>query len=267
MQTKSNLSWILGASFFVLSIAQAHAANVSISGGAFPASGPGSFPGYSTGTNNQSNVVNNGSAVYDPSSVGANYKASTSTIEAIVKYVGSAPSYTVDWYYIGSESGYLNTFHASGDISGNVSQPDTDNGNSTAINTPLTLANLYIGTTVGSAPIIDFGVTASSGASLNNGGGNPDPATSHYGLAFAFLGDLVQQNPTDPLWTIVSYPTDTFLVAWNDSGSDDNHDDITIVGKLSVVPLPGALPLFGTGLGLLGFLSRKRRKHMTQAPA
>ncbi|MHA1166072.1 MAG: PEP-CTERM sorting domain-containing protein [Alphaproteobacteria bacterium] len=35
--------------------------------------------------------------------------------------------------------------------------------------------------------------------------------------------------------------------------------------QLNIVPLPAALPLFGTGLGMLGFLGWRRRRKMAAA--
>lgn len=50
--------------------------------------------------------------------------------------------------------------------------------------------------------------------------------------------------------------------------SDGSRADTSFLGNtFSVVPLPGALPLFAGGLGLLGYLGRRRRKVMTEALA
>lgn len=38
-----------------------------------------------------------------------------------------------------------------------------------------------------------------------------------------------------------------------------------LIAEISAVPLPAALPLFGTGLGILGFAGWRRRRKMTQA--
>jgi len=53
-------------------------------------------------------------------------------------------------------------------------------------------------------------------------------------------------------------------------GSDYYDDDFTIkkieVAAITAIPLPAALPLYGTGLALIGFIGwRKRRKAATQA--
>lgn len=37
-----------------------------------------------------------------------------------------------------------------------------------------------------------------------------------------------------------------------------------LIARISAVPLPAALPLFGTGLGILGFAAWRRRRKMTQ---
>ena len=110
MQSVSRISIVLGASFLALSISAAQA--VSISGGAVPQT----FPGYGPGADGKNNVVNQGvggTGVTD-SSGGANFIGTTAPLpggtEAIVTTGYSL--YNVDWWYIGSESGYTNTFYA-----------------------------------------------------------------------------------------------------------------------------------------------------------
>jgi len=42
-------------------------------------------------------------------------------------------------------------------------------------------------------------------------------------------------------------------------------NEFEIDGLATVVPLTAALPLFGTGLGILGFLGWRRRRKLAQA--
>ena len=70
----------------------------------------------------------------------------------------------------------------------------------------------------------------------------PIPGTAGLqSLVYAFLAPLASKLPGDPVWQIVNYATDTFLIRWNDTGGpDDNHDDIMIMGQLTAVPIRGA---------------------------
>ena len=66
------------------------------------------------------------------------------------------------------------------------------------------------------------------------------------------------------MWNLTSTATDWFLIGLNDSGSpDDNHDDLMIIGHITAVPIPAALGLFAGGLGLMGFLGRRRKRQAT----
>jgi hypothetical protein len=71
----------------------------------------------------------------------------------------------------------------------------------------------------------------------------------------------------------LSTSTDTFLIAtfaslgltpgtyqWTWGTGADQSFTIQIVGTISSVPLPGALPLLATGLGALGLLGWRRKK-------
>ena len=231
---------------------------MSISGGTIP------FPGYSDTDIPKNNVVNHtGSAVVDTCGAadsGACYKGSVagpnnSVIPAIVTYTGST-AYNVDWWYIGAESGYLNTF----DAAGGVTKDDNDaaHGGIDIVNPPehIGVSTNQPATTTN----IDFSVVSHGGtmASQANDSSNPIPGQGQASLVYAFL-DAAPAG-SGAVWKIVDYATNTFLIGWNDSGNDDNHDDIMIVGRVSAIPIPGALPLFAGGLGMLGLLARRKRR-------
>ena len=49
------------------------------------------------------------------------------------------------------------------------------------------------------------------------------------------------------------------------SGQNLNYGDMAFVTSVSAVPLPAALPLFAGGLGLMGWLARRRRGQAANA--
>ena len=249
---------LLAASFLVLGMCGAQA--VTITGTPLTSIVGYSFPGYGTATSNN-NVINNvsapptGSKVTDPS---------TSNLGSL--YFGGAGSavttsyslYNVDWWYIGSEFGDTNQFTAPGVVPFNENNINSNNGvgvnpspivsmgqstNQSSTNVPFTITDLNTSSSVSNGPI-------------NN---NNAPLNGSLGasLVFAYLtGDPVSG------WTITDQVSDWFLFGFNDKGNDDNHDDFMGVAHVSAVPIPGALPLFGGGLGLLAYLGRRRRKAM-----
>lgn len=254
---------LLAISFLAISVCAAHA--VTLTGSALTSIVGYTFPGYGTATSNN-NVVNNGSVpvtgskVTDPSSsnfgslyIGGNGSAVTTSYSL----------YSVDWWYIGSESGDVNQFTAPGVAASNEDNRNNNNGygvnpspilymgqstNQTTTNVAFTITDLNAGTSVTNGPV-------------NN---NKAPTNGNLGasLVFAYLtGDAIAG------WTLTNVATDWFLFGFNDSGNDDNHDDFMGVGHVSAVPLPAALPLFGGGLGLLAYLGRRRRKPMEPVAA
>src|SRR6516165_5707521 len=51
-----------------------------------------------------------------------------------------------------------------------------------------------------------------------------------------------------------------FHAVWNNASDGGESFFIVPVGSVSQIPLPGALPLFATGVGLLGYLGLRRKK-------
>ena len=101
-----------------------------------------------------------------------------------------------------------------------------------------------------------------------NGGVVPNGSTADpdYGLdtvtnIYAYVTKSVN-GAGKTILTLTTTPQDWFIAAFDDSGAgpDDNHDDYIVLGRVTPVPLPPAMLLFGTGLAGLGYLSRRRRK-------
>jgi hypothetical protein len=68
-----------------------------------------------------------------------------------------------------------------------------------------------------------------------------------------------------PLFTDAG-TTDTFSITNGGTGNTEAHvTEITVADPPAVKPLSATLPLFAGGLGLVGFLSRRRKRNVMPA--
>jgi hypothetical protein len=253
--------------------AGAQAAVVNISGGTSP------FPGYGT-TSGTHNVVNSGlSGVTDGTNGSASYKGSVTGNAAVV--TTDLPLYNVDWYFVGSESGFVNKLIAPGINPAGllVNSPTAGqfNENNQNNNCPgclhgTNISPLFLGTsTAQTSSVLSFSFDDNHGNVIANGNANPNPGTAVASIVFSHVTQL-----TASTWQLSNDATSAwFLFAWNDGGNDADFDDLVGVARVYCatpngaacgntpppVPLPAALPLFAGGLGVLGwFASRRKRK-------
>ena len=210
----------------------------------------------------QNNVINSpgspatGSVLTDPT--GPNVGANSPWLS------GAAPTttlatYSVNWFYAGSESGYNITFNAPG-LSGGAGPYTESDSNSNCVGcAPHSVTTpVFMGTTQNSLSFVLSWITGSVGS--QNPGNN---------LIYAYL----QPDSTNTNFTLTTNPTDWFVFGLNDSGSpDSDYDDF--VGFAQIVqspgpgpgqtPLPAALPLMATAM-LGGGMLLKRRKRAAKA--
>jgi hypothetical protein len=162
---------------------------------------------------------------------------------AQVLIIGGSDNLTFD--LLGWEAGYTNEFLYNGD-----SLPDPFNSpgpmSVSSLETPLkTFSTNVIATTASDEGLVlDFSFLV-LGVQLTNAI-NPDDS-----------------NPIQPVGVnfFVSQLTPKSILLWLDDGGagpDDDHDDLVV--RITQTPLPLSLPLFLSGLGLLGFLARQRRR-------
>jgi hypothetical protein len=263
---------LLATSSFLFAEA-ARSATVNISGVTPP------FPGYGTAVGNN-NVVDSGlSGVSSGGALGSTFKGSATGTPAIV--TTDLPLYNVDWYFVGSESGFVNTLVAPGinaaaslpnsPVAGQFNEHDQNN-NCAGCSHPSNPGPLFLGTSLlQTSAILNFSIKDDHGSNVANGAGNPNPGSN--GVPSIIFSYLTQ---TDTLaWKLTSDSTSAwFLFAFNDKGGPDSDFD-DIVGAARVYcsecappvpsPLPAALPLFAGGLGLLTLMARRKKKNQTTA--
>ncbi len=167
---------------------------------------------------------------------------------------------TLSFYFLGSESGYKNTLNLAGGFThtepANAGQPY-----------PSVWANAQLLTTItvdaaGNVPMWFTSSGWGSGFTLA-----PGPGTATRSIAFSYLDCLTGKSTAGANCAQTGTPTNMVLFALDDDGAnvDDNHDDYVgfivanaLPESTSVVPLPAAVWLLGSGLlGLLG-IGRRR---------
>ncbi len=248
----------------------ASASGVNISG--VPLTAPDPLYGTSSGENNVVNAPGfapTGSTLYDPTGPGINENGTTpwlSTGAVSTDYT----NYSVSYFYAGSESGFAITFNAPGI----TSFTETDKNNNLTYNN---ISPTPLGSSIGSGPgLLDFSFCWNScNTVVANSSTNPAPGSGIANLIFSYLtaaGTDKFGNPAFDL-TASNDGNNWFVIALNDNGGpDDNHDDMVVFahvvelpGGPNTVPLPGALPLFGSVVGAGLIALRKRRKKTSAA--
>jgi len=93
-----------------------------------------------------------------------------------------------------------------------------------------------------------------SGLSLTDAGHNA--VTSTNTLLIGLNGGGLLHTTFGAAATEIFLNVTSIKFAWG----GNNANDFYVNGATAVIPLPAALPLFGTGLGILGFLGWRRRR-------
>ena len=234
----------------------AQAATVNISG-VTP-----SFAGYSNSGSSKNNVINApGSATTSgvtDNTAGATYKGSAAGGGNPAVVTTTLSNYLVDWFFVGGESGFNNQLI----IAGLPTTTEHDE-NSNCCGAGSQGGVVHIGSVQGTNPIIDFTLNDQQGSTLSNGALNPAQGSGVASLVFSYLNFLGGNQ-----WSLTSTATDWFLLGWNDGGGpDDDRDDLMALAHVTPVPVPAALPLFAGGLGLLGWMARRRRAYALTRPS
>jgi hypothetical protein len=177
----------------------------------------------------------------------------------------SLSNFNVSWYFVGSESGNVNTLSSP---SGTLIQTELNQNNNQGSSPP---SILYAGVLT---PISSFSGTSFSFKLADTTSGSQGTLTNLLvatGSSSAFMVAYVLPHIVGGKmvgWDTSSTATDWFAIGYNDPGSTDrDYDDLMAVGHISAVPLPGALPLFATGLGALGLFGWRRKRKQTAAIA
>jgi hypothetical protein len=270
---------VAGCAFYAFGSGTAQASSVEIVGGATPSS----FPGYGTASGNN-NVINYApSKVTDPftgaapNNPGSSFIGSTSGSMAVVET--SASVYTVDWWFVGAESGFNNTLVVANPVGPFTGSFTEHNENSNCCSSGTQGGPQFLGTSTGNTQILDFTVKDDQGGvGVTNGVNNSAPlVNTRPSLVFSYVTPTLDQQGNPLSWTLSKVLSDWILFAYNDTGGpDDNHDDF--VGILRVndltpppvngqTPIPGAGWLLGSviGLGVGAFRLRRRGRRMKAA--
>jgi hypothetical protein len=177
----------------------------------------------------------------------------------------TASNVVLQFYYLGSESGYKNTLTVDGGGAGKVYE-EGKGGNTGLVplnlltNAELVTFTSYVQAVVGAIDMV-FTSSGVAGSFTNAANG----AAGAVSIAFAFLKSLDCTASGSIKNCISGTPTDYVLFGLDDSGADenDNHDDwmgIVMASRdpSAEVPLPAAAWLLLAGLaGLFGVSPRR----------
>jgi hypothetical protein len=229
--------------------------------------------GSAVGSNNVINAAGapaTGSTVTDPTGGSTSEWLGTASggPSSFISVTGlsAGQNYSINWTYIGSESGDVVQLTIPGlgttpfnetNINNNLAPPAGCCSGPNPVPTVNLLSTFYTENGV-NIPVFTLKDLTTLGT-VTNGGANAAPNTNVASLIFAYA------TFSGGLYTLTDTPTDFIVFGFNDNGfADDNHDDfmgvMTLVpGGTQETPIPGALPLFGSVLGG-GFLFRRLRK-------
>jgi hypothetical protein len=85
-----------------------------------------------------------------------------------------------------------------------------------------------------------------------------------FGLAYDGT-TMYAVNGTDVYSVNLSTAAVTLLFNYSGEGLGDANGTAFVNENVSTTPIPAALPLFTSGLGLMGFINHRRRRRMTHA--
>lgn len=164
-----------------------------------------------------------------------------------VVFVGTNDVVNLQWGYNGqllanSDAFFNVTFigKEAGDTNFYLSNGGVVTGSGTDVITPGTTKYFAV-----AAGVIDFGFTGTGGAVASNTGLNIS--------RIAYLANDI--NAIDPT---TGLPFE-FLIGFNDGGSvDGDFDDYVIGVSATAVPVPAALPLMASALGMFGIARRRK---------
>jgi hypothetical protein len=250
--------------FALLPLGIANAATVQITGAKFGKDGIVQFPGYGTAMD-KNNVVGSGSSGLSDPTQGAGWRTQGDSTSSAV--ISNVPTYSIDWYFAGAESGHTIKFMSQSLQF--VESDQNNNNNHPGIGQPgigqpgIGTGWLSLGTTHGSGQgqFIPFTLTDTNANNVIANGVNHKPGAFVASLMFAYVEPLYRGNGALKGWKVTTKPTDWFAFGYDDPGSANNdHDDFMMIGHLRATPIPGALGLMGSFLGGSYLVGRWRRR-------
>jgi hypothetical protein len=114
--------------------------------------------------------------------------------------------------------------------------------------------DIAVGTTMYfdvTAGLIDFGFTGTGGLTAAN------LDASHIGN-IAYIATYAGSG--DPYFDPTTGLPFDFIIGFNDGGSPDDDFDDYVIGVTAAIPVPAALPLMASALGMFG-IARRRKAH------
>lgn len=173
---------------------------------------------------------------------------------------------SVDFYYVGNEAGFTNTFNYGANSYSTADKPDV-----------FTAPHVLIGSIdVLAGSFLDFGFCTSGGDDVSGAGfcADNDGSTSlaqqfnHAGIeGYRSIGfsSMSAYDPASGSRTFNGNPgiSDLWMIFWDDSGNrnDDDHNDMVVGARfrpVTTVPEPGTLSVFALGL-LAGAFALRRQ--------